>query len=141
MKEKKKIVSNSDNEWPFDCVSVDEVNGPGAEEIQGFTPIRDELIQLVKFWAKKEIALDYFHFLDAQYTSDHCRLRSFASRRLGRIAKILGEVDVMNLFNEALEKFRKDRNINDRYWVETDLPDQVDEIREEVRREIEKQTN
>ena len=34
---------------------VDEVNGPGSEEVSGFVPTRHELIQLVKYWATEEI--------------------------------------------------------------------------------------
>lgn len=39
---------------------VDEVNGPGAEEFPAFVPTRNELLQLVKYWAKIAVDIDYF---------------------------------------------------------------------------------
>jgi len=52
-KYKGKIAINSDNDRPElmgGFVSLDE-----EEEIQGFVPTRDELIQIVKYWAESEV--------------------------------------------------------------------------------------
>ncbi len=141
MTENKKIVSNSDNEWlepMWGCGSVDEVNGPGAEEIQGFTPTRHELIQLVKFWAEEKIDLEYFYFLYAQTGSTEIRLGPFASSN-NHLVQILGEDEVNRVIDEVHAKFKRERNISDREWdIFRNALQRGEEIREEIRREIEK---
>ena len=141
MTEKNKVVSNSDNEWlgpMWGCGFVDEVNGPGAEEIPSFTPTRHELIQLVMFWAETAIDLDYFAFLYESTGSTDIRLRPFASRRINRIVDILGKDEVSRAIDVARAEFKKKRNISDREWdiFLNGTSEQVEEIREEVRREI-----
>ena len=114
MSEKKKIVTNSDNEllMPIGgCGSVDEDNGPGAEEIQGFVPTRHELIQIVKYWANVELDLNYFMFFHSTTGSDLLRQTSFAQRRIGRIAKILGEDEVRKAIDGVYTKFEKDLEV------------------------------
>jgi hypothetical protein len=69
---------------------VDEVNGPGAEECSAFVPTRNELLQLVKYWAKIAIDIDYFWFCYEQSGSREIRLEPFAWRRINRIAALLG---------------------------------------------------
>ena len=68
MTEKKMIVSNSDDEWPYDCESDDEVNGSGAEEIQGLD--RQELIQRVMNYTEIDLDAAYFFFLYGQMSRD-----------------------------------------------------------------------
>ena len=53
MSNKEKIVTNSDND------SLDDLMGPDPGEIQGFVPIRDELIQIVKYWAEVKLDEDF----------------------------------------------------------------------------------
>ena len=58
------------NNGRFIIGHVEEVNGAGAEEVQGFLPTRNELIQLAKYWAKVGIDIDYYWFCfstDRQY--------------------------------------------------------------------------
>ncbi len=108
MSNKEKIVTNSDDDW------LDEFNGPGAEEIQGFVPTRHELIQLVKYWAKVELDLNYFMFIDSTTESDWLRQTSFAQRRIGRIAELLCDDEVNKTIDEVYAEIRK--TFDKRHW-------------------------
>ena len=110
-----KIVTNSDNEGlgPMGPIGfVDEVNGPGAEEIHGFVPTRHELIQIVKYWAYVELELTHLMHVSQQTGSDWLRKTSFAGRRIGRIERILGgdevEKAVVEVYGEFLKKHYKE---------------------------------
>ncbi len=110
MSNKEKIVTNSDNDWlepMWGCGFVDEVNGPGAEEIQGFVPTRDELIQIVKYWTEVELDLNFFMFIHSYIESHLLSERGFAYRRIGRIAKILCEDEVSKARLEVVRVFDK----------------------------------
>jgi hypothetical protein len=107
-------VKNADNEWleavhagPFVIGQVDEVNGPGAEEVP-FVPTKHELIQLVKYWTKIAFDIEYFWFLYQQYGSSESRQRNFAWRRIGRIASAMGEADVKKVIDEISDELVKE---------------------------------
>jgi len=127
MTETKKIVSNSDD----DC--LDEFNGPGAEEIQGFVPTRHELIQLVKYWAKVELDLDCFMFIDRTKASDLLRQTSFAARRIGQIAELLGD-EVIKTINEVGAEILKHLDKRHRDIFLNYSEEQREKIREEIRK-------
>jgi hypothetical protein len=109
-------VRNADNEFlgqlrgrGFTIGHVDEVNGRGAEEIQGFVSTRHELIELAKYWAKKAIHIEYFWFLYAQSGSSDRRVRAFAWRRVSRIAEIVGKEEVDQVVEQAYGEYGKGR--------------------------------
>jgi hypothetical protein len=87
-------VQNSDNEWLEPVAGmighVSEVNGKGAQEVQGFAPTRHELKQLYLYWAKRKVDLDLLMFRYDTVGSDWLRISSLAGRRLGRIERLLG---------------------------------------------------
>jgi len=114
MSEKKKIVTNSGDDW------LDEFNGPGAEEIQGFVPTRHELIQIVKYWANVGLDLNYFMFFNNTTESDLLRQTSFAQLRIGRIAKILGEDEVRKAIDGVYTKFEKDLEVYTKFGEDLD---------------------
>ena len=102
--EKYKVVANKNNEslhaWGnknFTIGSVDEVNGAEAVEVPDFAPTRHELIQIVKYWAKKRLDNAWFFFLTSQTGSTEWRINLFAARRIYRIEEILGEDEVKKL--------------------------------------------
>ena len=108
---KNPVVRNTDNEFlgqlrgpGFTIGHVDEVNGRGAEEIQGFIATRHELIQLAKYWAKKAIDIEYFWFLYEQTGSSDRRIRAFAWRRVSRIAELVGK-EVNEAVKQAYDEF------------------------------------
>jgi len=116
MSDKEKVVTNSDNELlePGQYGFVDEVNGPGAEEIQGFVPTRHELIQIVKYWAYVELDLTHLMHVYQQTGSDWLRKTSFAGRRVGRISRILGDDEVKKAVDEVYAEFIK--KMDKRLW-------------------------
>jgi hypothetical protein len=90
--------------------SVDEVNGRGAEEISAFVPTRYEMIQLAKYWANVAIDIEYFWFCCEQVGSSDRRRRSFAWRRVSRIAELLGENEIDQAVKDAYDDFGKSRD-------------------------------
>ncbi len=116
--EKIVVAVNKDSEWlepMWGCGFVDEVNGLGAEEIRDFIPTRHELIQLVKYWAEVEIDLSYFMFVYNQTGSDWLRKTSFAGRRIGRIARLMGDDEVKKAIDELKAKLCKESKGMDIY--------------------------
>ena len=120
-KHERKVVGNRDNENLIPSGGnglvigyVDRVNGRGAEEIEGFTPTRDELIQLVKYWY--EVLLDnrYFYFLYGQTGSQEIRENSFAQARIARLETALGRKDIDKAIAEMEAEFSK--NLNPEHW-------------------------
>jgi hypothetical protein len=107
-------VRNADNEClgqlrggGFTIGHVDEVNGHGAEEIQAFVATRHELIQLLKYWAKKAIDIDYDRFFYEQPGSSDRRVRAFGWRRVSRIAEIVGKEEGDEAVKQAYEEYGK----------------------------------
>jgi hypothetical protein len=105
---------NADNEGlgaihagPFTVGWVDEVNGPGVEEL-AFMPTRHELFQLVKYWVGVALDIEYFWFLYQQTGSSECRRHAFAWRRINRAAQILGEADVSKAIEEVCDELVKE---------------------------------
>jgi hypothetical protein len=93
---------------------VDEVNGPGSIEFPSFVPTQHELIQLAKYWATVRTDLGFSYFVDGQTGSTEIRLGPFASRRIARIAAVLGEEEVATAVKEAYDEFGK--GIDPKTW-------------------------
>lgn len=110
-------IRNADNELlgqlrgrGFTIGHVDEVNGRGAEEIQGFVATRHELIQLAKYWAEKAIHIDYLWFLYEQTGSSDRRVRAFAWRRVSRIAEMVGKEEGDEAVKQVYEEYGKSQD-------------------------------
>lgn len=108
------VVRNADNDslgpsggYGFIIGYVDEVNGRGAEEIQGFLATRHELIQLAKYWTTKAIDIEYWWFLYEQVGTSETRSRAFAWRRVSRIEEIVGKEEVDGAVKEAYDEYGK----------------------------------
>jgi len=80
---------------------VEEVNGPLAVEVQDFAPTRHELIQLVKYWAKDLIEVQYDGFFIGPEFSIDLRLDAFPRKRISRIAEVLGEEAVRQAIDQV----------------------------------------
>lgn len=110
-------VRNADNEFLGEIPSgglrigyLNDINGPGAEEVEGFLPTRHELSQLAKYWAKVAIDIEYFWFCYQQTGSTEMRRGPFARRRVARIAHLLGEEVVNRAREEAYAEYGKDQD-------------------------------
>src|SRR5688572_23013716 len=73
-----------------------------AKEFPEFTPIRRELVELVRYWANLRLDDQYFFFLFPQSGSNW---GVFASHRISRIAEVLGDEQVKKIVAEVWEKF------------------------------------
>jgi len=121
-KKKLTIFKNNDNEslLPFGnerCVfgCVEEVNGPGAKEIAGYTLTRHELLQLVKYWYREALDDEWYFFIFGQTGSSEFRRGNFARRRIRRAATAIGQEAVDQAIKEVREEFKA--KVNDaRLW-------------------------
>jgi hypothetical protein len=93
---------------------VDEVNGGAAQETPGFIPTRHELIQLMKYWYRRSLEIEWFYFLTSRGGSAAIPLRTYAKRRIARIAKLVGKKEV----DDAIEEVRNKRKatVDARLW-------------------------
>jgi hypothetical protein len=97
------------------CIGhVDEVNGRSATEIPEFIPTQHELLELVKYWTKVALGIEFLWFCYESPGSSDIRLRPFAYRRINRIAKCLGDAVVGRAFTDAREEFAK--TVDARAW-------------------------
>jgi hypothetical protein len=67
-------------------------------EVPGFVDTKSEILQLVRYWAKKIIDLDFVFFLYGSTGSFEWRTNEFANRRLNTISKLIGEEEVNKSF-------------------------------------------
>ena len=103
-----RVVTNADNELLGPLVGngvaigcVDEVNGPGAEEVSGYTPTHHELLLLARHWAEVDLNIRFEFALFGFTGSTEIRLLPFANLRLGRIARCLGGDAVRQVIAEV----------------------------------------
>lgn len=93
---------------------VDEVNGPGAQEIPDFISTRYELIQLVKYWVGEAVRIRWFEFFSGSTGSREIRVRPFAWYRVAHIGRLLGEDRIDAAVDEVYDQFRKE--CDERLW-------------------------
>ena len=87
---------------------VYEANSIASGEVPEFVPTRDELIQLVKYWATMVIDIRYWSFVAGQTGRDDFRLENLALVRIQRIAEIIGDEEVAKAVNEAKAELSKE---------------------------------
>ena len=123
-------------EGPGFCIGyVDEVNGEGATEIQGFTPTLHELTELLKYWVKVAIDLDYEYFVYSCWGSDLSRLYSYAECRVAQIKELLGK-RARPAVEEAYREFGS--TVDKRCWeiFMHGTEEQRSALQDEIRREM-----
>ena len=86
------------------CVIL-KVNGTGAVEVPEFDLTHDELIQIVKYWAKTILNMDYGYFLEGSWSGAETRLELLGLHRYDQIAEVLGKETVKQVISEVHTKF------------------------------------
>ena len=86
---------------------VEEVNGEGGEEIGGFVPTRNELLQLAQYWAKEVLQIELYFFYESISGSTEWRIQEFATHRLSRIGKLIGAETVSAAAKEVYDDVGK----------------------------------
>jgi len=99
---------------PFAFGVVDTIVGEGGVEVPGFVPTKNEILQLVRYWATEIIDLDFSFFLHGATGSSEWRTREFANRRLNTISKLIGQQEVTTAVEQATETFAK--RVDARAW-------------------------
>jgi hypothetical protein len=83
----------------------------GELEVQGYVPTREELFQIVKFWATCVIDSNYFSFLyDDYYSRLESGLCIVAEERIGRISELIGNEVIARAIRNANGDFAKSQN-------------------------------
>jgi hypothetical protein len=99
---------------PFAFGVVNMIVGEGGVEVPGFVPTKNEILQLVRYWATEIIGLDFSFFLYGATGSSEWRTREFANRRLNTISKLIGQQEVTTAVEQARETFAK--RVDARTW-------------------------
>jgi hypothetical protein len=138
------IIRNADNEGlgqlrggKIVIGHVDEVNGRDAQEVPGFVATRHELIQLAKYWTKRAVDIEYFWFCCEQVGSSDRRIRTFAWNRVDRIADLLGEDEVNQAVQQAIDEYGKEQDPKVWSIFRNGTPEEQKAFHEETRRHFE----
>ena len=118
---------------------VDEVNGTVATEVSGFIPTRQELIQLVKYWADEVIELNWFMYIYQQTGRDWLNQESFAKCRIERIGRLLGDDEVKKAIDELKAKLCKVCKRMDIFLNGSEVEREA--LREECQKELEERNS
>jgi hypothetical protein len=73
--------------------------------VLGFVATKNEVLQLVRYWATEIIRLEFTCFLYAYSGSSEWRTREFANRRLDTIGKLIGQEEVTNAYRQAEQAY------------------------------------
>jgi hypothetical protein len=95
---------------------VDEVNGPGAVECDGYRPTAFELGLLARHWADAALDPLIFSFLYDSWGSSESRRTAYAGRRLRRLAGVIGQQAVDEAVAAVEKQLRQDYGLDDRLW-------------------------
>jgi hypothetical protein len=102
---------------PFTIGSVGPINGEDGKEVPDFVPTLHELKQLALYWMRERIDRDFEWFAYQQSGSSEWRWNVFISRRLNRLAEVLGEEAMKQVGKDAVKSYRKCYpSISDEDW-------------------------
>jgi hypothetical protein len=87
--------------------SVGPINGEDGKEVPDFVLTLHELKQLASYWMHERIDHDFDWFAYQQAGSSEWRWSVFISRRLNRLAEILGEEAMQQVSKDAVKSYRK----------------------------------
>ncbi len=105
------------NAGPCILGSVGAINGLDGKEVPDFVPTRHELKQLAGYWIGERIDSDFDWFAYQQSGSSQWRWSVFISRRLNRLAEVLGEEAMQQAGKNAVKIYRKCYpSISDEDW-------------------------
>ena len=97
--------------------SVGPINGEDGKEVAAFVPTLHELKQLASYWMQEQLEHDFDWFAYQQTGSSEWRWSSFISRRLDRLAEILGEEAMRQICKDSVTSYRKRYpKISDEDW-------------------------
>src|SRR5205809_997908 len=92
---------------PFLIGCVDEVNGQGAEPVEGYPITRHELLALARHWYKEALDNDIFCFLYHCSGSREIRIGPYAWRRIARIEAFLGKAALQKVIDQVRAEERE----------------------------------
>ena len=99
------------------CVGyIESVNGPGAEACWESQATRHELQVLAKHWYRELTDIDLFWFLHQTTGSTEWRTAIYATRRLQRIRRTIGDELIDEAIAEVDAEFREE--LGDAKWQE-----------------------
>jgi hypothetical protein len=100
----------------------------------GYAPSREELNQLVKYWAEQIVELEYGYFLTDQFSRSDSGLELHAWSRIRRAAILLGEEEVGRIVSEVRTSYgeKQDKELWEIFTRGT--PEQRHAVSEEMHR-------
>ena len=89
---------------------IDEEKQKGGKELEGFIPTHHELLQIAKYWLRRELELDWWFFNTGNVET------SEGIWRIPQIAHLVGEEDLQKAIDEVITEFREHNHDNMRLW-------------------------
>ena len=110
--------------------------GTNKDEVPEFEPIRQELIEQVKYWAEEALQYEYGSFVNNNYGGSPMYWAAIANHRINRIAATLGDDEVTKAFDEVYAEFGKKQD--KRYWdvYLNGSKEQREALQDEIQREF-----
>ncbi len=99
---------------PFIVGAVDAINGADGQEVPGYIPTVHELKQLAAYWYEERIDHDFESFAYRRTDSRVWRWSVFTGRRLSRLAEILGDDAMQEVWEKAIASYR--HKLTDEDW-------------------------
>jgi hypothetical protein len=84
------------------------VHGPESVECEEYRPTRHELAVLARYWLDEYYDIDLFHWESMCVGTASLKTMTYASRRLERIAMVLGDGAFKKLVEEVQQEFREE---------------------------------
>ena len=97
-------------------IYVDKNAGTDWGKIQGFTPMKVELVELVMFWAQEAIQYDFWQWQNEIYGGFEARTVRMGWLTVSQIEKLIGEDKVKEAIETVDAKISNEYG-TDEYWT------------------------
>lgn len=102
-----KLIAGQENHWDLTRM-VDFLEQ--TDEVPNFVSTRKELLQIVRYWVKELLELEFVHFRLQISGGVEMLFRAFVEKRIARIANLLGDDAVNQAKEEAYQEFGEDQD-------------------------------
>lgn len=102
-----KLIAGQENHWDLTRM-VDFLEQ--TDEVPNFVSTRKELLQIVRYWVKELLELEFVHFRLQISGGVEMLFRAFVEKRIARIANLLGDDAVNQAKEEAFQEFGEDQD-------------------------------
>jgi hypothetical protein len=95
---------------------VEEISGEDGKECPEFVATRHEINRIAGYWIDEHLEQDFYFFITQSTGSCEWRRSIFMRRRLDRLAEVLGEKSMTELWDDTVTRFRQRHTLSDEDW-------------------------